>query len=710
MFQFTDLRELLALYLNSAQVETISHAYLIAAEAHQGQTRITGEPYITHPIEVARILAHMRMDYETISAALLHDVLEDTATPRSELVEKFGEKIAELVDGVSKLTQINFKSKELAQAESFRKMMLAMAHDIRVIIIKLADRLHNMRTSSVLLPEKRRRKARETLEIYAPIAHRLGMNQLKVEFEELGFEALYPARYRVLKEAVRKARGNRKKWLSSVEAGIRACLDKHGIIHYALWGREKHIYSLYKKMKRKRLSFSEVMDVYAFRVLVDSSEDCYRVLGLIHSLHRPVAGRFKDYIAVPKPNSYQSLHTIVLGTHGIPIEIQIRTREMENYAENGIAAHWIYKDQTLKNDIGQIQTQRWLKGLIDIQQQSGNSIEFLNNVKSDLETAEVYVFTPKGDIFALPAGATPIDLAYVVHTELGNTCIGCKIDRRIAPLSIRLQNGQTIEILTHEHAHPNPAWLSFAVTGKAQSNIRHWLRNQQRSESQILGRRLIEAVIGAHHKQFDDFTANQIASLLKILEIDTLELVFEEVGLGRLMAQIVAKHLLYIESQKSSLLTEVEDSSKSHSIAIKGTEGLMVTYGKCCYPLPGDLIVGFLSQGQGLIIHRENCPKITKYKKNLNHLIYAQWQDNVEGEFDVEIWIYVVNERGVLAQLASTISESNANIITLSVDEGDKQFNTIRFIISVRNRAHLARILRRLRRLPTVNRLERAHI
>lgn len=705
MFQFTDLRELLALYLTAEQVETISQAYLLAAHAHEGQMRMSGEPYITHPVEVARILANMRMDHETITAAILHDVLEDTPMSKETLIEKFGEKITELVDGVSKLTQINFENKELAQAESFRKMMLAMAKDIRVIIIKLADRLHNMRTCTALSDEKRRRKARETLEIFAPIAHRLGMNQMRVEFEELGFEALYPMRYRVLRDSVKKARGNRKKVLGIVEQAIRAALEAHQVKNYSLWGREKHLYSLYKKMRRKRLGFAEVMDVYAFRIIVETVEDCYRVLGFVHSIHRPVAGRFKDYIAVPKPNGYQSLHTVVLGAHGIPIEIQIRTKEMDHFAENGIAAHWLYKNQGTLTDPSQLQTRRWLKGLLDIQQQTGSSLEFLENVKTDLFSGEVYVFTPKGHIFALPKGATPIDFAYMVHTDLGNTCVGCKIDRRLAPLSSRLSSGQTVEIITSETGQPNPAWLSFVVTGKAASNIRHWLKNQQRSESQALGRRLLDAVLSAHHASFSEFSATQISLLLKDLKVDTLDHLFEEVGLGRKMAPIVAKHLLEIKPKREEgTLSEAE----ALPLDIKGTEGLVVTYAKCCYPIPGDLIVGFLSKGHGLVIHRESCATIQKHQKNPYRLIYVQWQDNLEGEFQVEIRVQVINTRGVLAQLASTISECNANIITVAVDERDMRINTVRFVITVRNRAHLARIMRRLRELSAVTRIIRA--
>ena len=572
MFAFTDLRDQLALYLSEEQVDLITQAYTRAAKAHEGQKRYTGEPYISHPVEVARILAGMHMDHQCIMAAMLHDVIEDTAIDKLELTRLFGEKVAELVDGVSKLKQIIFESRELAQAENFRKMMLAMAQDIRVILIKLADRLHNMRTLGAVPNEKRRRIALETLEIYAPIAHRLGMNHMRVEFEDLGFAALYPLRYRVLKESVRRARGNRKALIRIIEKEIKTKLQETGLKDFAVWGREKHLYSLYKKMHKKRLSLSEVMDVYAFRIILNLPQECYLTLGVVHSTYKPIARRFKDYIAIPKGNGYQSLHTTLIGPHGVPIEVQIRTQEMEHLAENGIAAHWLYK--TAEKETAHIHTREWLKGLLDIQKNTGNPLEFIENVKIDLFSEAVYVFTPKGNILSLPQGATPVDFAYMVHTDIGNSCVGSKIDRRLAPLSTRLRNGQTIEIITAKGAHPNPAWLSFAVTGKARSNIRHWLKNQERTESQDLGRRLIHSVLQDSNITLEDFDETVLADILKDFHITSIEELFEEVGLGKRMAPLVAQRLLSYQRQSSDKIS----ARKAGVLVIKGTEGLVVTY------------------------------------------------------------------------------------------------------------------------------------
>lgn len=700
MFAFTDLRDELALYLPPLQVEEITHAYLLAKKAHEGQKRYTGEPYISHPVEVARILAGLHMDHQCIMAAMLHDVIEDTSIDKSTIIERFGEKVAELVDGVSKLKQIKFESRELAQAENFRKMMLAMAQDIRVILIKLADRLHNMRTLACLPPPKRRRIALETLEIYAPIAHRLGINHMRVEFEDLGFASLYPLRYRVLKESVKRARGNRKALIHTIETEIMNKLQEAGLKDSKVWGREKHLYSLYKKMHQKRLSLSEVMDVYAFRIVVEKMPDAYLALGLVHSIYRPIARRFKDYIAIPKANGYQSLHTTLIGPHGVPIEVQIRTQEMEHLAENGIAAHWLYK--TTEKVTSQVHTKEWLKDLLELQKHTGNPIEFIENVKIDLFSEAVYVFTPKGSILSLPQGATPVDFAYLVHTDIGNTCVGCKIDRRLAPLSSRLRSGQTIEVITATGAHPNPAWLTFAVTGKARNSIRHWLKNQQSSESQALGKRLLNSVLVETDHSLDDFSHDDLEAIVKDMGLHSAEELYEDVGLGKRMAPLVAKRLLSYRTSE-----EPHQAKKAKPLSIKGTEGLVVTYAKCCYPIPGDLIIGSLAQGQGVVIHKERCHKIAKLKKMNNEYINVVWEDKVVGEFQVPIVVDVVNGRGVLAQLANAIADSNANIVNVHVDERDGSHNTVKFIVSVRNRSHLARIMRRLRMVNEVTRITR---
>ena len=626
MFAFTDLRDQLAHYLSQQEVEEISQAYMLAAKAHEGQKRYTGEPYISHPIEVARILAGLHMDHECIIAAMLHDVIEDTMIQRQTIVEKFGEKVADLVDGVSKLKQITFESRELAQAENFRKMMLAMAKDIRVILIKLADRLHNMRTLGALPSQKRRRIALETLEIYAPIAHRLGINSMRVEFEDLGFAALYPLRYRVLKEAIRRAKGNRKQLIKKIETELTSSLDKIGLNKPVVWGREKHLYSLYKKMHKKRLSLAEVMDIYAFRIIVDSIENCYAALGAVHRTYRPVPKRFKDYIAIPKANGYQSLHTILIGPHGVPMEVQIRTQEMERLAENGIAAHWLYKthEKTAASYTG-----KWLKGLLDIQKNTGDPIEFIRNVKTDLFSDDVYVFTPKGNILTLPQGATPIDFAYQVHTDIGDTCVSCKIDRRISPLSTRLKSGQTIEIITEPNAKPNPAWLTFAATGKARSSIRQWLRSQQRSEALVLGKRLLDEVFDNLSLSIEKFEPTLFSKMLKDFAVTNLDEIYEDIGFGKRMAPLVAQRM--ITYQKHACQDHFPEPCLP-ALTIKGTEGLVVAYGKCCYPIPGDLIIGQLAFGQGILIHREKCRKAEKLRRDPHHSINVEWEEDVEGE------------------------------------------------------------------------------
>lgn len=702
MFQFTDLREQLSNYLTQEQIAEISAAYLFAAEAHEGQQRISGEPYISHPIEVARILANMHMDHQSIIAAILHDVIEDTHLDKAAVREKFGEEVAELVDGVSKLDLIRFETRAEAQAENLRKMMLAMAKDIRVIIIKLADRLHNLRTLESLPREKQRRISKETLEIYAPIANRLGMNNFRVEFEDLGFRYLYPIRYRVLKEAVRKARGNRKELILAIESNLKNRLEQEQVIPFVILGREKHLYSLYKKMRKKDLSLSEIMDVYAIRILVDRMDTCYRALGVAHNLYKPIPGRFKDYIAVPKSNGYQALHTTVVGPFGVPVEIQIRTEEMDRMAENGIAAHWLYKSSAGEpGNEAQTRAREWLKTMLEIQKNAGNSLEFIEHVKLDLYPDEVYVFTPQGDILSLPSGATAVDFAYAVHTDVGNSCIAAKIDRRLVPLSTRLISGQTIEIITVEGAHPNPLWLSFVVTGKARSNIRHWLKSQQHSEARVLGRRLLERGLASLSHSLSDIKESHLARVLSELKLESFERVCEEVGLGNLVAPLIAKRLA------SEGNHNLEQPVTAHPLAIRGTEGMVVSYAKCCRPIPGDPIVGFLSAGRGIVVHREGCKNVSDMHKYPEKYIYVQWFDTVEGEFQTELKVDVLNQRGVLALLANIFSDCDANIENIHIDERDSRHNVVTFLVSIKNRTHLARVIRRLREINIVTRVGR---
>ncbi|HKJ75926.1 MAG TPA: RelA/SpoT family protein, partial [Gammaproteobacteria bacterium] len=541
-FLISDLCALLEQYMAPEQVAEVYRAYLFGAEAHEGQHRRSGEPFIYHPLTVARILAEMRMDHQSITAAILHDVIEDTPTAKEQVAENFGEEVAELVDGVSKLTHIEFENRREAQAENFRKMMLAMTRDLRVILVKLADRLHNMRTLGAMPAEKRRRIARETLEIYAPIAARLGMNAVRLELEDLGFAAYYPMRYRVLLEAVHRARGNRKEVVQKIGSAIEERLRQEELDCEVI-GREKHLYSLYIKMRNKHLSFNEVMDVYAFRIIVDRVDTCYRVLGAVHNLYKPVPGKFKDYIAIPKANGYQSLHTVLFGPYGVPVEVQIRTRDMERVAEAGIAAHWLYKTGDGQANNAQARAREWLRNLLEMQMQAGNSVEFLEHVKIDLFPDEVYVFTPSGEILELPRGATSIDFAYSVHTDVGNHCVAARIDRRLQPLNTQLVNGQTVEVITAHTARPNPAWLNFVVTGKARANIRHFLKNQRRDEAVALGRRLLDKALTGLDSSLDDLPPSRIKAVLDESGLVRLEDLLEEVGLGDRSAPLAARAL-----------------------------------------------------------------------------------------------------------------------------------------------------------------------
>jgi guanosine-3',5'-bis(diphosphate) 3'-pyrophosphohydrolase len=704
-FLISDLCDLLETYLDKAQVREVYRAYLFGAEAHEGQHRKSGEPYIYHPVEVARILADMHMDAQSIIAAVLHDVIEDTGTPKETVTAEFGEEVGELVDGVSKLTQIKFESQAEAQAENFRKMMLAMVRDIRVIVVKLADRLHNMRTLDVMRPEKRRRIARETLEIYAPIANRLGMNQIRLELEDLGFAALYPMRYRVLSDAVRRARGNRKEILNKIESAIRQRLDEEQL-DYRLLSREKHLYSLYKKIRDRVGSFTEVFDVYAFRVIVENVDTCYRVLGMMHNLYKPVPGKFKDYIAIPKANGYQSLHTVLFGPYGVPIEVQIRTVDMERVAESGIAAHWLYKssEKTGRNN-AQTRAREWLRELLEMQRNAGNSLEFLENVKIDLFPDEVYLFTPAGDILNLPRGATAVDFAYAVHTDVGNTCIAAKIDRRLSPLRTPLLNGQTVEVITATGAHPNPAWLNFVTTAKARSNIRHYLKNLQNDEATELGQRMLDKALHNLNGSLLDIPDEVFDPVIRECGFKSREALYADIGLGNRMAMLVARRLVPVEGGEVGV---AQEKGHSQPLAIRGTEGMVVHFARCCRPIPGDAIVGFISAGRGLVIHSATCKNLVEYRGRPEKWIDVEWQRDIEGEFTAEIRVDVTNQKGVLATVAAEISQTGSNIENVAIEERDGRDTALNFTITVRDRAHLARVMRCIRKLPAVMRISRS--
>ncbi len=701
----SDLCALLESYLDPEHVKKIYQAYLFSASAHEGQTRQSGEPYIYHPISVAKVLAELHMDAETIQAAILHDVIEDTETAIEQIKIEFGNDVAELVDGVSKLTHLEFGSKLEAQAENFRKMMLAMVKDVRVIIIKLADRLHNMRTLDVMRLEKRKRIARETLDIYAPIALRLGMHGLRVELEELCFKTIWSKRYEVLKDVIRRTNINRDALLQEVEKNIRERLDKAGILS-RIQGREKNIYSIYRKMKDKGLQFSEVYDVFAFRIVVDSVDTCYRVLGVIHNLYKPVPGKFKDYIAIPKKNAYQSLHTILFGPKGMPIEVQVRSEEMDQVAQSGIAAHWVYKDKKAGDNHAapHVRTREWLNTVSEMQNRSGSSLEFLESVKVDLYRDEIYVFTPRGDIMELPINSTTIDFAYAVHTDIGNSCVAAKINRRLEPLGTTLQNGQTVEIITSPSGRPNPAWLNFIVTAKARSNIRSFLKNMQSNEALELGKRLLDKALRAYDKSWQDISRREQANLLKDLQLASEEQLFYEIGLGNRMAPFVAKH---IESLRGSWIKLRRKSESKHPLAIRGTEGMVVSYGKCCYPIPGDAIIGIMTAGKGLVVHHIKCENTKRKTTSRDKWIHVYWANEINNEFTAEISIRTANEPGMLAVVASTISDAGSNIENIVFDEKLGSTTMITVLLTVKGRVHLARIMRSIRNIPQIYKVKR---
>ena len=688
-------------YLDPEQSNQVKRAYFFAEQAHFGQLRRSGEPYVTHPLAVAGILADMHMDHQSLMAAMLHDVIEDTGIEKSAIGTQFGSTVAELVDGVSKLTQMEFESLEEKQAENFQKMALAMAQDIRVILVKLADRLHNMRTLGVLQTSKARRIARETLEIYAPIAMRLGMNNVRMEFEDHGFSALYPMRATRIDAALRNARGHRKELVEKIRHQVETTMAQEGH-EVRVVGREKHLYSIYKKMKSKRKSFSEIMDIYAFRIIVDSVDTCYRVLGCIHSLYKPVPGEFKDYIAIPKANGYQSLHTVLMGMHGVPIEIQIRTSDMEEMANNGIAAHWLYKSDSQTASGNHARARQWVQGLLEMQQRAGNSLEFIESVKIDLFPDEIYVFSPKGKIMELPRGATAVDFAYAVHTDVGNSCVACRINRRLAPLSEPLQSGHTVEILTAPGARPNPSWFNYAVTAKARSNIRHYLKHQTREDSVALGRRLLDKALASFDSGLEQLDEELLAEFLTRHHFDQLEDLLEEIARGNRLPAITAQQLVGELGRN-----QLDAATGPQPVDIRGTEGFMVSYAKCCHPLPGDPIEGYLSSEKGVVVHRERCNNLGDMRENTERLVALRWDDEVAGEYPVELRIEVENRRGMIAIIATRINSIGVNIEKITTDDKDYQFTFVDLEIAVHNRVHLARIIKRLRSINYVRKVAR---
>jgi len=687
-------------YLKPEDITQLESAYHFSKAAHEGQFRKSGEPYISHPLAVADILAQWHMDPQALTAALLHDVTEDTAVTKTEISKNFGKPVAELVDGVSKLDRIEFETHEKAQAENFRKMLLAMARDVRVILIKLADRLHNMRTLDAVEPVKRRRIARETLEIYAPIANRLGLNSIFQELEDLAFKHLYPDRYRVLAKAVKAAGGNRREVVGKMMEMLKRKLQESKV-EAQVHGREKHLYSIYRKMREKHLSFAQVLDVFAFRIIVADVGACYLALGALHGLYKPIPGKFKDYIAIPKANGYQSLHTTLFGPFGSPIEIQIRTREMHKIAEAGVASHWLYRSSDASLSDLQQKTHQWLQSLIEMQSEAGDSVEFLEHLKVDLFPDEVYIFTHKGQIMALPRGATAVDFAYAVHTDIGNRCVAVKINQELMPLRSELKNGDRVEIITAAHAKPNPLWLNFVVTAKARAHIRHFVKTMHFDESVQLGERLLNQALIGFKSSVADVKEKHWGRLLKESSAKSRQHLLSDIGLGKRLSAVIARQLL-------SLGSSAPQSAVPGTVVIRGSEGMAVQFARCCKPIPGDPIIGMISKGQGMIIHTHDCPVIGKTRPDPERLLDVQWDPETRKSFEVSIKLVVANQRGVLAKVAAEISSAGSNIQNVAVDPDDGgTYTTMHFTLQVGNRLHLAQIMRALRGVPEVIRISR---
>jgi len=707
MSEIAEFTRHLGHYLAPTEVELVERAFEFSESAHRGQFRKSGEPYITHPLAVASILSQWRIDAQGLAAALLHDVMEDTSVTKTEIESTFGRPVAEMVDGVSKLDQIEFNSQEDAQAESFRKMLLAMARDVRVILIKLADRLHNMRTLDVMKPAQRSRIARETVDIYAPIANRLGLNALYLELQDLSFKHLNPMRYRVLANAIKAARGNRREVMNRLLETIREGFHKGGI-HASVTGREKTVYSVYKKMREKRYTFSQVFDIYGVRVLVNDPTACYAALGVLHSLYKPIPGKFKDYVAIPKANGYQSLHTTLFGPFGTPLEAQIRTHDMHRVAEAGVAAHWLYKTRE-GVDLAEAQREmhRWLQSLLEIQSESRDSKEFLENIKGDLFPDEIYVFTPKGKIMALPRGATAVDFAYGVHTDIGHHCVAARINYELLPLRTELKNGDHAEILTSPTARPNPSWLSFVATGKARSRIRHYLKGLQQKESAALGERLLGQALATLKVDPEAITWERWEALAKEYGAKSQLDILADIGLGKRLSFVVAQALTRLGDRPDE--AGAQAPTKPGALSLRGVEGVAIQYAKCCRPIPGDAIVGQFRRGQGLVVHTRDCVTLKKQRVDAAELVDVEWATDVLGEYDAGVRVLVSDRRGLLADLATAIADAEANIDAISMEKPDGAGVIAMFFgVQVRDRRHLAAVMRNLRRIADVRRVQRA--
>lgn len=693
-------------YLKPQDVAQVWEGYRFAFKAHDGVVRKTGEPYITHPVSVACILADLHMDTPTILAALLHDVVEDTSYTITNINEKFGQQVADLVDGLTKLDKIEFQSASEAQAENFRKMLLAMSQDVRVILVKLADRLHNMQTLEAMKPEKQKRIAKETLDIYAPIANRLGLNTIYQELEDLSFKYLYPMRFRAISQAIKAARGNRKEVVSKILDAIKQQLLSLNI-DAEVSGREKHLYSIYKKMSGKTTAFSQIYDIYGFRVVVKDLPSCYLALGALHALYKPIPSKFKDYIAIPKANGYQSLHTTLFGPFGTPIEVQIRNTEMHNIADAGVAAHWLYKASDAQLTALQQQTHQWLQRLLDIQSESTDSLDFLEHLKIDLFPDEVYVFTPKGKILALPKGATAVDFAYAVHSDVGNSCVAVRINQELAPLRTELHNGDHVEIVTGALAKPNPAWLNYVITGRARAHIRHFLKSQQSIESAHLGERMLNQALRALHVEPSQITDVHWQKLVRDYAAKSKADILSDIGLGKRQNVMVAHQLVAMTDGHLEKHTKLSTKTLD-TITIRGTEGMAVQFAQCCRPIPGDPILGFINKDKGLVIHTHDCPSVRKFKLDPDKWLDVEWEPESQRLFKTNLSLTVANQPGMLAKIASGIADAGSNIDNVSVEEADgSAYANLYFTVQVKNRIHLADLMRGLRKIPDVVRINR---
>ena len=696
------LSEKLSDYLEPKQIEQVNKAFEFANEAHSGQFRTSGDPYVSHPIAVANILSSFHMDEDSLSAAMLHDVIEDCGVPKKVIEEQFNKNVANLVDGVSKLDQLNITSRTKVNAENFQKMILAMAKDIRVIVVKLADRLHNMRTIEYLDQEKKKRIAKETLEIYAPIAHRIGMNNIYRELEDRSFKVLYPTRYRELRTALKKNSGSQKRLLNKIKRTLEKKLVDQGIPSY-VEGREKHIYSVYRKMKENNRSFEEIMDVCAFKVIVDNADNCYKALGVVHNIFKPIEGRFKDYISIPKSNGYQSIHTVVIGRDVQPIEIQIKTEEMNEMAENGIASHWIYKMGEGTETNPQQKARRWVADLLEMRDNFESSEEFIESVKTDIFPDEIYVFTPEGEIIQLGEGSTAIDFAYAVHTDIGHHCRACRINRKLAPLSVPLESGQTIEIIRDKIPQTSPAWLNFAATSRARNKIRHYLSNLRTSEARKLGKILLDQSLGYLNVKLKHLKKDELREALDALGVRSLNKLLEEIGLGKRVGNVVSRQMISVLNKENN-----EGDSSILALEITGTEGLVVNYATCCKPIPGDSVIGHFTSS-GLVVHQERCKNILSVREDPTQCFPVNWHQELDREFSTDIKILASDEPGLLATMASAITSSATNIESINTQDLDLGHIEFTLTLQVKGRDQLAALIRKLRTLKNILSIHRIH-